>query len=461
MKSTLTLLVCALLAYTGRAATNVSGIITANTTWTKANSPYMVAASIAIDSNVTLTIEPGVEVRCAGKATIYCDGNIIAAGTVADPIVLTSSITGTHTLDDWQGIELRGKTKGLKSVFRNCAISYAHNAVYASYGDPDVAFDSCNIHDCRWAINLYTGTLPAKITHNTFTRCDYPVASARPVDTIANNDISYSGIAILLTAHALEPYIVNNRIGHCQQGINTQQGNHCIITGNIIYSCAGEGLKIWESYPGNTFKTLNLSGNSFCYNKVGMDISGLHGDIMHNTIAGNKTAIVCYDDNDSMNFRNNCIFDNTVNLDYRKPTNINSFAGNYWGSADSATIDAGIIDFYDNFVSGKVHFMPFMATPDANCNGADTSAHPTAVAAVNTPAAFKLYPNPATERLTIELPADGHAQISISNMTGAVIYRGEHNGGKQNIATANWPAGIYLVRCLGDGINETLKLEKQ
>ena len=43
----------------GFADTKVSGIIDADTTWTKAASPYIVTDSIIINQGKTLTIEPG------------------------------------------------------------------------------------------------------------------------------------------------------------------------------------------------------------------------------------------------------------------------------------------------------------------------------------------------------------------------------------------------------------------
>lgn len=48
---------------TVQAATNVNGIITADITWTAANSPYLFTAPVGIPSGVTLTIDPGVTVN--------------------------------------------------------------------------------------------------------------------------------------------------------------------------------------------------------------------------------------------------------------------------------------------------------------------------------------------------------------------------------------------------------------
>src|SRR5712692_1636457 len=42
--------------------TSVSGILTSNTTWTTAGSPYTVVGNVTVLPTVTLTISPGVEV---------------------------------------------------------------------------------------------------------------------------------------------------------------------------------------------------------------------------------------------------------------------------------------------------------------------------------------------------------------------------------------------------------------
>ena len=52
------------------AQTNVSGGIFSNTTWTKANSPYIVTDTVVVFPGVTLTIQPGVIVKFATNKRI-------------------------------------------------------------------------------------------------------------------------------------------------------------------------------------------------------------------------------------------------------------------------------------------------------------------------------------------------------------------------------------------------------
>jgi len=73
------------------ADTSVGGQITSNTTWTKANSPYIVTSSVLVNQGVTLTIEPGVTVKFDSAKALQVEGELIARGTEAEPIVFTSN----------------------------------------------------------------------------------------------------------------------------------------------------------------------------------------------------------------------------------------------------------------------------------------------------------------------------------------------------------------------------------
>jgi hypothetical protein len=74
-------------------ATNVGGRIEEDTIWAKAGSPYVVIENITVIPGVTLTIQPGVEVKFDQGKSLIIDGTLIARGMSDDKIIFTSNDT--------------------------------------------------------------------------------------------------------------------------------------------------------------------------------------------------------------------------------------------------------------------------------------------------------------------------------------------------------------------------------
>jgi hypothetical protein len=73
------------------ADTFVSGTLSTNTTWTRAQSPFIVTSTIQIPAGITLTIEPGVVVRFEAAQGLQVSGTLVARGTPSARILLTST----------------------------------------------------------------------------------------------------------------------------------------------------------------------------------------------------------------------------------------------------------------------------------------------------------------------------------------------------------------------------------
>ncbi|RMF18000.1 MAG: hypothetical protein D6761_03440 [Candidatus Dadabacteria bacterium] len=91
----------------------VTGDLAEDTTWT-ADNVYLLKGRVSVPSGVTLTIEPGTEIRGSkeplGWLQVQRGGKLMAVGTVTQPIVFTSSVTDEtkRQRGDWGGVVLLG-----------------------------------------------------------------------------------------------------------------------------------------------------------------------------------------------------------------------------------------------------------------------------------------------------------------------------------------------------------------
>ncbi len=72
-----------------------------------------------------------------------------------------------------------------------------------------------------------------------------------------------------------------------------------------------------------------------------------------------------------------------------------------------------------------------------------------------------VYPNPANDWLTVEVPTEGIA-LSIYDMTGRLVkLEKDLTPGVHNINISSYPEGIYVIRLSGKGINKEFKISKE
>lgn len=83
------------------ALTDVSGVIAANTVWTKANSPYNVVGDVTVQAAATLKIEPGVAMNFAAGTGVTVNGRLVAEGTAFDRITFQRA---AGAASDWDGL---------------------------------------------------------------------------------------------------------------------------------------------------------------------------------------------------------------------------------------------------------------------------------------------------------------------------------------------------------------------
>lgn len=216
------------------ADTEVSGNITADTTWTKANSPYVISSTVQVLEGVTLTIEPDVQVRFNQDTYLSIDGKLIARGFADNPIMFTSNMMSPNP-GDWGAIR-----------FLDRSVDAAVDA-NGNYVDGSII---------EFSIIEYGGKHPNDITYRGGV---LQLRNASPYITrniVRNNDAhhNYGGGIFLERSNA---YIVSNEImdnsAGCGGGIYITWDSSPSIIDNIIINnsavWSGGGISIRNSSP--------------------------------------------------------------------------------------------------------------------------------------------------------------------------------------------------------------------
>lgn len=285
-------------------ATNVEGTISQDTLWTLVDSPYIVTNNITVNPGVTLTIEPGVEVRFGGDFSLNILGTILAQGTPEKTILFTTNDLTNQ--DYWQSISI----SGTQATFTYCTIEYATNGTVLESGSLEILETNiqsnlengivinggtANINDCEFAFNgesaiQVSGGNPVTITNN-FINSDMNglTLSNHLTGTIQvqNNLISNNTQAgIVLAADAFtNTQIIQNNITANDYGFLVQSKTTTHITQNFIYA---NSLGVYYTGAGSQ----QIDFNDIYDNGIGVDLqTGLNVSInaIHN-YWGDKTG---------------------------------------------------------------------------------------------------------------------------------------------------------------------------
>ncbi len=100
-------------------ATDVSGIISANTTWNSAGSPYIVTGDITVNNGITLTVDPTVEVKFDSGRKMYIYGTISASSATF------TSNQAVPAPGDWQFIQIGNTSYSGVASLTSCVMQYA------------------------------------------------------------------------------------------------------------------------------------------------------------------------------------------------------------------------------------------------------------------------------------------------------------------------------------------------
>src|SRR3989344_1569458 len=121
--------------------------ITENTTWTAIGSPYIVNAHVYIPNGITLTIEPGVEVRMQSGRKFDVEGMLNAEGTLSEKIIFTAQeeelITDEANSGRWGGLVFYPNSKGNLNHAETRFAGATH--IFPQPGGPMIYNNGCEV----------------------------------------------------------------------------------------------------------------------------------------------------------------------------------------------------------------------------------------------------------------------------------------------------------------------------
>jgi hypothetical protein len=183
----------------GRESKEIKGVISSDTVWTKANSPYSVIGNILVSQGVKLTIEAGVTVIYTGDYNIQVNGTLIAKSSDSDPIVFNGEVA-----------------------------TYNGHVTFAPVSQ-------------SWNEQTGSGSI---IKHAVFTKIGIDIVGASPM--LSNNTL------FSLNINGGRPLILSSNIKAISIGGASKDGGSPIISHNII-----EGNLVARGNPTISYNTIN------------------------------------------------------------------------------------------------------------------------------------------------------------------------------------------------------------
>ncbi|MCB2409934.1 T9SS type A sorting domain-containing protein [Hymenobacter lucidus] len=456
---------------------------------TSGSTNFQVNDTIRISARDTLEIRSNAIIRMASLALLYVDGVLLI--NPRDSVKITAvnpaapfhsiSFSGTSTGSELRKtvVEYGGGIKAVdvSLVLDSCVVRYQVASIgtkATNSGAISLSGGTPRITNCRIYNNARSGILsPANRPTSVIIRNNVLVANSTengnwpqinlgvggPATTIIQGNlvvgryIMAGGISVsnLLGASALtQVQIRRNIVRNNRYGIAIVGGNiSSYITQNIVSDnninpnaqTGGSGLNFNGTQTqvgvvsrnilrGNLYGvTLQRSNSSTPAPRISFgDLSSTDTtNVGRNLLTGNGNGGQVYD-----------IFNNTAE----------SFKaeGNDWGTSSAAEIEAHVYHQPDNVALGVVDYLPFRPTILA--------ARPAQ------PLQLAVYPNPATDLLTFELPnTQAAAELRVLDLTGRLVatYAAKPVNGRLQLSTYTLAAGLYTYRLTQESATATGK----
>jgi|GEM_PF-5310806 len=398
-----------------QAGTFVEGDITEDTTWSPSDGPYRVVSSIAIQKNVTLTIEPGTTVEFIDDTGITLGGDVQATGSAENPITMRSVEDGNYgfyngdeILDDnkyanqlrFEHVQFRDGFTGfdLQSTRGNVTFHNVTTNAPISFesGGPTITVTDSQFNGTSFGIRAGQAT-DVTIQGNTFQGASQTAvlietsnknSPIRNVTIVENRIEGSDGSGILLSSTTdtgaanfqapIENVQIENNIvrQNAEHGIRVrakpQQDlggvkasiSETKIVANNVRSNGGTGIGLRSLSTGSPGST--VARNIVLDHQTGLVVESVRTNVTRNAIGYNQLGVKIDNTNQNvLNVTRNNIYQNEVGLSSTGNANATM---NYWGDETGPGHDANPEGEGDTIEAdaGQTDFLPFADTQIQN-----------------------------------------------------------------------------------------------
>jgi flagellar hook assembly protein FlgD len=277
----------------GFASTTVSGRIATDTTWGLAGSPYIVTSAVSVYGDtttlVTLTIEPGVEVRFNSGVSLMIGngpsrGALVAQGTESLPIVLTRNLAS----GSWGSIYFQDGVNEATTVLEHLQIEYV-GGVFFNTCSPSIRNSTISGATGSYGLSLQSASpllenvsLSGSLTYGVYLWYSNPTIRG---GSLANTSSTGKGIYGSYSSPVISDYNITVVDAVNNYGVYLTSVTSAV---SLTNSVVGNGLflpntSISPTITGNTFTNLDRTPMRIGANLVGRVLA-------NNTLSGLTSA---------------------------------------------------------------------------------------------------------------------------------------------------------------------------